>query len=254
MPFCTINSETIFYTSNRSKTEKSILLIHGSGGNHTLWPEKLFHSSAARIYAVDLPGHGRSKGHGYSNIKEYACFINSFILHLGLQNVTIAGHSLGGAIAQTLALNSPEWLSGIILIGTGARLRVAPFILEGILSDFGKTADLIHKLAFGPSASKQTVDIFLKSFLESGPETVFNDFMACDNFDILKNIGDIDLPTLVLSGSKDQLTPVEYGEFLCDQIPGAAHMVMDDAGHMMALEKPDEFIGHIINFLQLQIS
>jgi len=250
MPFCTINSETIFYAFNRSKAEKSILLIHGSGGNHTLWPEKLVHSPDVCVYAVDLPGHGLSKGHGRSSIKEYADFIDSFILHLDLKNIMIAGHSMGGAIAQIIALNPPEWLSGIILIGTGARLRVAPFIFEGVLSDFRETVNLIYKLAFGPAASRQIVDIFLKSFLDNGQETVLNDFKACDNFDILKEIGNINLPTLVLSGSKDQLTPIKYGEFLCGQIPGAAHMVIDDAGHMMALEKPDEFVRHVMDFLK----
>jgi pimeloyl-ACP methyl ester carboxylesterase len=80
-------------------------------------------------------------------------------------------------------------------------------------------------------------------------KVIYGDYSACNQFDIMEKAGEISLPTLVVSGTADKLTPVKYGEYLCQQIPGAQHYIIKQAGHMMALEMPDEFVRSVTDFL-----
>ncbi len=150
---------------------------------------------------------------------------------------------------QTLALRAPQWLSRIILVGTGAHLKVAPEILDGFFSNFAQTVDLICEWAYGPTATKDLIDRGRTKLLKTPAEVNHGDFSACNQFDVINCIHDIRLPALVISGSQDRLTPLKYGEYLHSNIAGSAHVVIENGGHMMALEKPDEFINSVLDFL-----
>jgi pimeloyl-ACP methyl ester carboxylesterase len=250
MPFATIGEENIFFShSKSSERNDALLLIHGSGGSRRHWHDSLRNLPGIHVYGIDLPGHGQSRGQGRRRVEDYADLIESFVSELKLSRVTVAGHSLGGAIAQVLALRSPKWLLGLILVGTGARLRVAPDILDGLLNDFSNTVDLICSYAFGPSASASLIQAGHEDFLKNTPEVMHGDFSACHQFDLMGKVSKIAVPTLILSGSADRLTPVKYGEYLYQHIPGAKFSVIKDAGHLMGLEKPEIFVREISGFL-----
>jgi pimeloyl-ACP methyl ester carboxylesterase len=94
----------------------------------------------------------------------------------------------------------------------------------------------------------------LRVELEQTPVAVTRgDFRACDNFDAMHRIGNLRLPTLVISGSRDRLTPPKYGEFLASEIDGARHVIIPKAGHMMALEYPEVFTDHVVSFMAANI-
>jgi pimeloyl-ACP methyl ester carboxylesterase len=249
MPFVNIEGERIYYQTSGSKTGKTLLAIHGSGGDHTHWPVELRTLPTARVCAIDLPGHGRSSGSACSSVEAYADFIELFVSRLDFDDVTLIGHSLGGAIVQTLALKTPPWLSRIILVGTGARLRVAPEILDGLFSNFAQTIDLICEWAYGPTASKDLIEKGRARLLQIPAEVIHADMSACNQFDVINSVHDIRLPALVVSGSGDRLTPINYGEYLHSNIADSTHVVIEDGGHMMALEKPDELINSVVDFL-----
>ncbi len=251
MPFVDVAEEKIFYSFSSSDRNLIILAIHGSGGDHTAWPEELRNLAGATVYAVDLPGHGRSSGKVRNNVEAYADLIDAFAAELNLDNVTLIGHSLGGAIVQMLALRSPGWLTRIILVGTGVRLRVHPDILDGLLTNFEAAIDIICQFAYGPTASEALINSGRESFLNTPANVIHGDLNVCNQFDIMEKVGAISLPTLVVSGTADNLTPVKYGEYLCKHIPGAKHTIIEDGGHMLALEKPKEFIHSISDFLGL---
>ncbi|MGH7320981.1 MAG: alpha/beta fold hydrolase, partial [Candidatus Rokuibacteriota bacterium] len=109
---------------------RPLVLIHGAAGRGTIWSPQLAGLEAvARVLAIDLPGHGATGGGGDS-IRDYAAWVMTFLDAAGLARVVLGGHSMGGAIAQTIALAHPDRLDGLVLIGTGARLRVLSRILE----------------------------------------------------------------------------------------------------------------------------
>lgn len=250
MPFVKVGEENIFFSQSEAKNDHHLLLIHGSGGDHMHWPYQMRHLPDINVLAIDLPGHGKSEGSGHTTVDAYADFTEAFVAALKLKSVTLAGHSLGGAIAQTLALRAPEWLARIILVGTGARLRVAPGILEGVLSDFQGAVEMICQYAYGPDAPPSLTDAARENLLKVAPSIIHGDFSACDQFSVMESLGEISLPTLVVSGTADQLTPLRYGEYLHQHIPRAELSVIEDGGHMMGLEKPEELAACITDFLK----
>ena len=107
-----------------------LLLIHGAGGSRLHWPPGIRRLTGWRVLAIDLPGHGDSPGPGERSIEAYTGCVLEWLDEYGVERVIPAGHSMGGAIALTLALQAPDRLAGMVLVGSGARLRVAPSILE----------------------------------------------------------------------------------------------------------------------------
>jgi len=244
-----IANESIYYTHTNAPATTTLVFIHGSGGNHKSWPHELRSIERSGVVLLDLPGHGLSTGSGRSSIEDYAAFIDDFILHLGLHQVVLAGHSLGGAIVLNLALSRPDWLLGLVLVGTGVRLRVHPNILEGVLRDYSQTVDLICQWAFSAKASSQLVAGSREAMLHTDPEVTLGDFKACNTFDISDRVNRIKYPALVLAASDDRLTPPKYGRFLNQQIQNSRYHMIEDAGHMMAVEQPKTFLCYLAPFL-----
>ena len=249
MPFKTIAGEEIFYSlSLAAAGGRNFVLIHGSGGDHSHWPEALRASALADVYGLDLPAHGSSGGRSRTSVEDYADFVQAFVEQLNLKQVTLFGHSLGGAIAQSLALRQPEWLSAIVLVGTGARLRVIPAILEALLADPSATLDLLTQNSLGPSAPQDLFNRIRTGFAKTDPRIIHGDLIACDQFDIMEQVSRISLPALIVSATIDLLTPPKYGRYLHDHISNSTLHLIENAGHMMALEKPGEFMKGVAAF------
>jgi pimeloyl-ACP methyl ester carboxylesterase len=165
----------------------------------------------------------------------------------------IVGHSMGGAIAMTLALDFGR-VTGAVLVGTGARLRVAPAILEGIPSNFERSVELITRFAWSQGAYPTLIELGKQALLDTGPDVLLGDLTGCDRFDVMEKLGEIKVPTLVISSSADQLTPVKYGRFLAEHIPDARLVVIENAGHMVMLEQPNEVAEAVRKFLEESFS
>ena len=258
MPYVTIVGERIFYAlcqgyvgkrSGDVRGKRNLVLVHGAGGSHLDWPAPLRRLKGANVYDMDLPGHGHSEGTGRSSIAAYRDFLLAFLNALGLESAVVVGHSMGGAIALDFALHYPDRLTGLILVGSGARLRVALAILTGILSDFEATVDLVLDYAFGPSATEQLKRLGRQRLLKTPPEVLHGDYAACDAFDVMGRLGEVCCPTLVIGGTADRLTPSKYSVYLRDHISGAELVLVDAAGHMVMLEKPEVVAKTVSQFI-----
>jgi len=254
MPYVTVVGEKIFYTLHQGDTrgKRNLVLVHGAGGSHLDWPASLRRLSEANVYTLDLPGHNRSEGTGRSSVAAYRDFLLAFLDVLGLEKAVVVGHSMGGAISLDFALHYPDRLAGLILVGSGARLRVAPAILTGILSDFEATVDLILDYAFGPGATEQLKRLGRQRLLKTPPQVLHGDYAACDAFDVMERLGEVHCPTLVIGGTADRLTPPKYSVYLRDHIPGAELVLVDAAGHMVMLEKPEIVARAISKFILIK--
>jgi len=224
----------------------NLVFIHGAGGNHTVWT---FQRRAFKdAIFIDLPGHGVGE-EGKRTIEEYVEYVKDFCDKRGLKNIVMIGHSMGGAITQKFALMYPEYLKGIVLVCTGARLRVAPIVFEVIRKSYAEAVKLIIELSFSAKASTELKEKAAKQLEKIKPEVLYGDFEACDKFDVMNQLKDIRVPTLIICGSEDQLTPVKFSEYLRDNIPNSRLEVIADAGHMVMLEKPEEFNEKIRRFI-----
>jgi len=249
MPYVSVAGERIFYAQRREKQERCLLFLHGAGGTHRLWAHQLQNLKGVRTCALDLPGHGRSSGQGRTSIGDYRDLVLAFLDALGLERVILVGHSMGGAIAQSFALTHPHRLEGLVLVGTGARLRVLPAILDGLRQDVAGTVKLIVSYAYAPGAPPDLVEQGRTDFLANSPDVLHGDFVACDRFDVMGRLGEIALPTLVICGSEDRLTPPKYAAYLRDHIPNAQLVLVEGAGHMVMVERPEEVTRAIRGFL-----
>ena len=251
MPYMTVAGERTFYALYQGdvRDKRNLVLVHGAGGSHLDWPASLRRLKKANVYALDLPGHGRSAGMGRSSIAAYRDFLLAFLDGLDLERAVAVGHSMGGAIALDLALHYPDRLAGLVLVSSGARLRVAPAILTGILADFEATVDLVCDYAYGPAASEQLKRLGRQRMLKTPLKVIRGDYAACDAFDVMERLGAIRCPTLVIGGSADMLTPPKYSVYLRDHIPGAELALVDAAGHMVMLEKPEVVARAVSKFI-----
>jgi pimeloyl-ACP methyl ester carboxylesterase len=205
--------------------------------------------SEATVYTLDLPGHGRSEGPGCETIEAYVSVVAAFLDAVAISSAVIVGHSMGGAVAQKLALSGQGRASSLVLVGTGARLRVAPAILEGIQQDFDRAIDLITGYAWSSGADQSLTELGREALRDTGPDVLLGDFLACDRFDVMDRLGEIDVPTLVIGGSADRLTPLKYSRFLDEQIPDTRLVTVEGAGHMVMLERSQEVAGAIEAFV-----
>jgi pimeloyl-ACP methyl ester carboxylesterase len=206
------------------------------------------------VYALDLPGHGRSEGAGFDTVTDYAEGVAAFLAAIrreGSSPPTLIGHSMGGAIAMKMALDFTDQVSRLVLVASGARLRVAPAILEGIQTDFERALELVTRFAWSSEAPPRLSEMGRKALRDVGPEVLLGDFSACDCFDVMERLGEIRVPTLVIVGSADQFTPLKYAHFLTKHIPDAHLAVIEGAGHMVALERPADVAHVAADFLGL---
>jgi len=225
----------------------AVVFVHGAGRTRHVWRHQLgLDVPGFYQVAVDLPGHGRSAGHGYATIAEYRDFLRDFLAAVGLGRVVIAGHSMGGAIALDLALKYPELLRGLVLVGTGARLRVAPFVLEAVRKG---EARALGKYSYAPGTDPALVAEAEKEFDLMSKEVRYKDFLACDRFDVMGRLGEIRTPTLILCGEEDVLTPVKYARYLEGNIPGARMVTVSAAGHMVMWEQAEAVNRALVEFL-----
>ena len=228
----------------------TLVLLHGSGGNSAVLRPLLEQLAALGVAAVapNRPGRLGSAGAPAATAAEAAEWLAGVIEALGLERVLLAGHSYGGGVAQEAALaasrGEPPWadrLAGVVLMGTGARLRVHPGILAAAAEAVARDEPMaVGAMAFHASTDPERIAAHDQAAALTPPAAVLADWEACDRFDRLGQLGGLQIPALVLAGASDPLTPLKYAQHLADAIPGARMRVWDDAGHMFVLERVEE--------------
>lgn len=245
MPTITLQGKPIYYAA-RGERGAPVVFVHGAGSNHLIWNSQLAAlSGLAHAYALDLPGHGRSGGMGRRTIRGYADVVCAFMDALGIHSAVIAGHSMGGAVAQTLGLENSERVAGLVLVGTGARLRVLPAFLEGAVSDFANTARKFSDAEFAAAADLRLKELSEQQLSMCDPKVFEGDLVACNTFDLIPLVQEIRVPALVICGKEDWMTPVKYSQFLAGRMPSAQIRIVEGAGHLVMVEKPDE-VSHAL--------
>ena len=249
MPTVSVNGLRIAYATAGAGSP-TVCLVHGTGGSSEVWRSQLEGlADLGHIVAVDLPGHGRSGGSIPKRIEDAAALVAGFLEALGVTRVIIGGHSMGGAIAQQFALSFGARVDGLVLIGTGARLRVLPRLLDLLATSHQEGVNQLMSLAVGARAPAELRAALHRSTAENPPGVVLGDLQACDVFDVMSGISTVQAPALVICGEEDQLTPPKYSGFLGQQIAGARVVVVAGAGHYVQVEKPRETTAAVREFM-----
>jgi pimeloyl-ACP methyl ester carboxylesterase len=224
-----------------------VAFIHGAGGRGAVWQLQLLAFPKAR--APDLPGrdHPLPVAAGDGGVDAY---LDGLRAQLGDGHARIpAGHSLGGAIALRWALEYPAEARALVLVGTGARLRVAPSLLDAIRSGRPAAVEEFGSLWFAPQTASRLREKSLGLLRQTPVDVLVADLVAADRFDVMEEVGRLSLPTLIICGAEDRLTPVKFSEYLHKHIRGSELAVVPGAGHMVMIEQPQTVNAAIFAFL-----
>jgi len=240
-----------FASGEELRDRPSVLVLHGGGGSHLSWPPQIRRLSGQRMFTLDLPGHGKSEGIGRQDIGEYSKAIIEFMKALRLSAAVLVGFSMGSAIALSLALQFRKRVLGLGLVGSGAKMRVAPSTLEMAAnpSAFHTAVETIVENSYSSTTDERLKELAVKQMAETRQAVLYGDLLACDAFDMMDNVKKIRVPTLLICGSEDRMTPPNRSEYLRDQIEGAQLHVLEGAGHMVMVERPDEVASLLTGFL-----
>jgi len=230
--------------------DKTLIFIHGAGGSSATWFLQLRDlSEYLHVVAIDLNGHSKSPDRNEPDvIKSYLNDIDSIVEKY--DTPILGGHSMGGALTQLYALENPHCLSGAILIGTGSKLRVAPMIFDLLKNDFESYIQAVAEFMFHESASEKMITASQIEIRKCPPEIIARDFRLCDEFNIMDSVNKISIPSLILVGSHDQMTPLKYSQYMLDEIKGAQMEVIEAAGHSLMLEQSEEFNKRILQWMR----
>jgi pimeloyl-ACP methyl ester carboxylesterase len=245
MPQIETTHGILWYANHRQPdaTTPPLLLIHGAGASHLDYPAQLRRLNSI---APDLPGHGKSAGSGRRTISDYAADMVALLDALHIEKAIVAGHSMGGAIALTMALDFPMRVQGLVLFATAAKLPVSEAILKGIQTDYRAALQLIVKWSWAKSVPPELHEHRVNYLLQTPAAITYADFVACSTFDVTARLPEIAQPTLIIAGTADKMALPDWTQSLAAAIPTSELQLIEGAGHMVTLEQPDvvaELVG-----------
>lgn len=242
---------TEYWVAGADTADRVVLYVHGSGCRHDVWTEQM-DREGVRSVAVNLSGHGGSDDvdtdPGMDTIHAYARDVQAVARAIDAD--VVVGHSLGGAVVQTLLLDHEYEPDAAVLAGTGAKLGLDQSI-DGVLQ--GDIDPLLafmveHDILF-TDGDHPHVETTTDIMAAVGMAMLRRDLRSCNEFDVRGRLEAVDVPALCLVGDSDKLTPPTFSEFLADTIAGGVYAEVPDAGHMAMLENHTAFDEEMDAFL-----
>lgn len=216
-----------------------VVLVHGLSGSFRWWARNIGPLSAhVQIFAIDLPGFGDNRRGGQFALEATAAHILAWMDAVGIERASIAGHSMGGAIAADLTASAPGRVERLVLVDV-------PLLPSA--------RGLIRLAAIGAASARRLPPRFLpvlvSDALRAGPLTIRNAARALLAADLRPRLGCIQAPSLVIWGARDALFPVAYGQRVAEALPGADFAVIEHAGHNPMWDQPAAFNRLVLDFL-----
>jgi pyruvate dehydrogenase E2 component (dihydrolipoamide acetyltransferase) len=221
-----------------------LILLHGFGGDINIWVfnQEALSEAGRTVYALDLPGHGgSSKDVGAGDLDSQVEAVTGFMDEMGIEKAHLVGHSMGGAVAGSLALGHPDKVASVVLIasaGLGAEINgdyIEGFIAANRRKDMKKVLGLLFS---NPDlVTRQLVNDELRfkrmdgvdEALRALADHIFPDGNQADVFDL----SDLEVPVLVIWGQDDRIIPVSQTENLPE---GVRIETLEETGHMPQME------------------
>lgn len=244
-----LNDLAYFLAHNTDAAAAPVIFIHGAGGSHNVWRRQFDLLPDRPTYFLDLPGHGQTAGPAFADIADSGRWLNRWLTETAAKPAVLVGHSMGGAIAQWMALHAPEAVQAIVLVTTGARLKVNPAFLERLEQGAFDAEQM--RMAFSPHTPEAIVREEIAHWQNGAPaEVIYSDFSACNRFDVRGDIRRIACPALIIAGEDDRMTPPAYSAYMAEQIPDARLVILQQTGHYPMLEQTERFNEALKSFIE----
>ncbi|HRQ30438.1 MAG TPA: alpha/beta fold hydrolase [Saprospiraceae bacterium] len=260
--FIRINDIEVAYTSAGLNDAETILFIHGFPLNKSMWIQQLeFFKRDFRVIAPDIRGHGETdEGKKPYSISLFAHDLIGFMDALQLEKVILCGLSMGGYITLNVAHRYPDRFSALILTDTScksdtpeAREKRMQTIMDIEQNGLEKYADESLKRLFAPDSliyKTDETEAVRKMILSTTTTSIFSSLRAlATREESCSKLSGINIPTLVITGQADIITPPEIAEWMHQQIPHSRIHILEEAGHMSNMENPEGFNEQLWMFL-----
>lgn len=255
-----VDGRTVFASGRLAPGAPLVVFLHGAGMDHSVWAlqSRWFASRGRGVAAIDFPGHGRSQPPLLPDIAAMADWTARLIAACGAGRAALVGHSMGALVALDCAARHPDRVTAIALVGAAAKMGVHPDMLASAQGDAKDAIAMVSLWGLGPAATQggapapgQWMLGAVARLLErAAPGVLASDLAACDAYgDATPAAQRIACPALVLSGARDMMAPARGGRTLAAAIPGARFAAIEDAGHMMMLDRADETRAALAGFL-----
>jgi len=258
-----VRGKQVFATTGGQPFDSSkpvVLFLCGSGLDHTFWGlhSRFFAFRNYSVIAPDLPGHTHSEGPELTSIEEMADWLNNVLMVLGADNISIVGHSQGCLTGLEFVARYPEKVRSISLIGSGSATPVNPTLIEAAENNPTAAIDMMISWGFGEAGHMHQGPIPGNSMAASGrrtmsrnaPDGLAADLKACNAYEngaaASKSVG---CPQQVILGGKDRMTPRKASMQLAEHLAAPELHVIQDSGHMVPLEAPDECRSLLRDFI-----
>ena len=249
------------YTGGREfdVTRPAVVMVHGTALDHSVWQwqSRYLANHGYSVLAVDLPGHGRSPGTPRTSIEGMADWVAALLDAAGLARAALVGHSMGSLVALETAVRHPTRVERLALLGTAAPMMVGEAFLAAAADDAPEAFDMQSvwsharngALATSPVPGISVVGASRRLNGRSRAGLQHVGLAACHQWKPpLEAMRKLAVPTLVVAGKRDQMTPLKAGRAVAAEIPGARLVVLD-CGHALMGEAPRETLAALREFL-----
>jgi len=254
------------YEAAGDPEQTPLVFLHGIGGAARAWRGQLeVFGDRYRALAWDMPGYGGSTPLITVSIATLADALQEFLVEAGATRPVLIGHSIGGMIVQQWLVKHPRAATAVVLAQTSPAFGKADgdwqkSFIEARLGplDRGETMAtlapvLVSELA-GDDPDAGGMQVARDCMASVSEKSYRASMLALLGFDLRKALGDIKVPTLVLSGSKDRNAPAPMMAKMATYIPSATYVELEGAGHLVNLERPGAFNGALNRFLGTRVA
>ncbi len=240
--------------------QPAVIFVHGAGMDHTVWSlqTRFFAHHGRSVLALDLPGHGRSAGPALPSIEEQGAWLLDLIAAAGLEMAALVGHSMGSLAVLDASRQGPQRIERLALLGSADRMPVHPDLLAAAERNDPVACDMITGWGFGRSAQlggHRGPGLWMteggRQLLGQAKDGVLHaDLSACTAYiGATEAAGAVTCPALLLCGREDRMAPVKGAAALCEAFAGGRMTILEGSGHMMMVERPDETLDVLKDFL-----
>ncbi|MCX8014154.1 MAG: alpha/beta hydrolase [Rectinema sp.] len=249
--FITVNGLSLYFTAAGNGTP--ILYVHGNTGSARWW-SKVMDIPGCRTIAIDMPNFGASSSmEGVADIFAYAGVITGFMESMGLRAAVLVGHSLGGCVAQALAITHPELVRALILVDSGAPSGLLTPKERHPIIELMRTNRAVLEQALRAVVPTLKDEAFFQSLVDDAtkmaPHAWIGHAEALSKFDIRGRTRIYEGPVLVLRGTLDPIITQEMAAETAAAYPHSILEVLEGVGHSVIVEQPERFMEILGRFV-----
>ena len=255
-------SEVYAYTASRQfdAALPTVVFVHGAANDHSAWAlqSRYFAHHGRNVFAVDLPGHGRSGGAPLRSVAMIARWLTQLLDALHVERAALVGHSLGALAALQCAGEYFDRVSALVMLGPAVPMQVSETLLDAAREHPQQAYEMItawsfsaaHQLGGNQQPGMWMTGSALRLMQRSAAGVLHADLLACHQYaDGLAAAANVRCPTLLVIGARDLMAPPRNAQALIDTISAATTVTVPECGHSLMAEAPDAVLDALRGFL-----